>query len=125
MTEIDSEDDASVTASMLTKLDSHMCIKSFGDLSCVPLSETPTSHDHSRMSVDLPSDNIEVNNCSCILYILPSYLYIISVQVTCHPVQDTDNDEDLELLTFESYCSPPAYRNNEVNEIFELLGTYT
>ena len=72
-------------------------------------------------SVDLPSDNFEVNNCSCILYILSSYLYIISVQVICHAVQDTDNDKDLELLTFECYHSAPACCSNEVNENFELL----
>ena len=49
---------------------------------------------------------------------------MISVQVTCHPVQDTDNDEEsdnVELLTFECYHSASAYCNNEVTEIFELL----
>ena len=56
MSEIDSEDDALIT------LDSHMCNKSYRDLMCIPSSETPTSHDHSRMSVGMPSDNFEVNN---------------------------------------------------------------
>ena len=107
---------------MLTTLDSHVCNNSYGDLRCIPSSEIPTSHDHAKMSVDLPSDNFEVNNFSYMLYILPSHLYIISVQVTCHEVQDTDNDEDLELFKFECYHSAPACCSNEVNEMFELLG---
>ena len=56
-------------------------------------------------------------------YILPCYT--LSLQVTCHAVQDTDNDEDsdnVELLTYECYHSAPAYCNNEVTEIFELHG---
>ena len=102
-----------------------MCNKSYRDLTCIPSSETPpTSNDHSKVSVGMSSDNFEVNNCSWILCLAQLQLYIISIQVTCHAVQDTDNDEDLdniELLTNE-YRSAPAYCNNEVNEIFELLG---
>ena len=123
MTEIDSEDDTSVTFAILTS-DSHMCTKSCGDFRHIPSLETPTIHDHSKMSVDHPNDNFEVNNCT---HLTISYIYIISVQVTCHPVHGTDNAEDysdnVDLLTFKSYRSSSAYCNNEVTEIFELLGT--
>ena len=57
MTEIDPEDDALVT-SMLTTLDSHMCTKS---LRHIPSLETPTLHDHSKVPVDQPNDEFEVN----------------------------------------------------------------
>ena len=97
-----------------------MCNKSCGDLRHIPSLETPTLHDHSKMPVDQSNDKFEANNCT---HLTISYTYIISVQVTCHPVQDTDNDEDSELLTFESYRSASVYCNNEVTEIFELLGT--
>ena len=48
----------------------------------------------------------------------------ICTQVTCHPIQDTDNDVDtdnVESSTFEHYRSAPAYCTNEV-EVFELYG---
>ena len=57
MTEIDPEDDALVT-SMLTTLDSNMCTKS---LRHIPPLETPTLYDHSKVPVDQPNDEFEVN----------------------------------------------------------------
>ena len=69
MTEIDSEDDASVTFSKLTS-DTHICTKSCGDLRHIPSLETPTLHDHSKRPVDQPNDKFEVN------IIVHIYLYI-------------------------------------------------
>ena len=51
-------------------------------------------------------------------------MYNICTQVTCHAIQDTDNDMDTdntELSIFEGYRSAPAYCTNEV-EVFELYG---
>ena len=76
MTEIDSEDDASVTSSLLTS-DSHIC----GDLRHIPSLEAATSHDHSRMPVDQPNDKFEVNDCThlAISYLAIHYLYRLLV----------------------------------------------
>ena len=51
-------------------------------------------------------------------------MYNICTQVTCHAIQDTDNDMDTDntdLSIFEGYRSAPAYCTNEV-EVFELYG---
>ena len=80
MTEIDSEDDASVTSSLLTS-DSHMCNKSCSDLRHIPSLEAATLHDHSRMPVDQPNDKFEVNDCThlAISYLAIHYLYRLLV----------------------------------------------
>ena len=51
----------------------------------------------------------------------------ISVQITCHPQQDTDQDFSegdsdnlIEMIAFEHCHSSPAYINDEVAEVFEL-----
>ena len=48
----------------------------------------------------------------------------ISVQITCHPQQDTDRDfsldNSIEMIAFEHCHSSPAYINDEVAEVFEL-----
>ena len=54
--------------------------------------------------------------------------YPISVQVTCHPQQDTDKDVSIgdtddaaaEMTTVEYYHSTLAYCANEAAEAFEL-----
>ena len=116
MTEI--EDEVSYTCTSTSDIQN----RPRGDLRHFPPSETATSHNQSE-SLTLSANEFEVK----LNFFQYMYTSSYSVQVTCHPQQDTDKDasdgdtdDPAEMVTLEYYHSTLAYCTNEAAEAFEL-----